>query len=336
MGGLYLSDAPEGSPGRHRIAPLSFVAPMGYFAFTADGNTGSGPEHLNFKLSASAGSLGLFTSNLDLIDRVVYGPQTTGVSQGRAPDGSPDLAFFDTPSPGAGNPGLLPVYVTNITYTLLAYSSVWHFNQSNNLDGVNWTATNYNDSGWQIGPGLLAGGENNAAIVPLINTTLRAPNSPPSGLSSGHAYYFRTMVVSTNDLTGFTLTARMRLDDCAVIYLNGAEFSRPRMGAGVITNRSFGGVAVGGNSDADTDELFTIPESLWRPGTNFIAVEVHQNSANSSDLVWGLALEASRYYTNATSVVLNEVLANNGTYTNGDGSITDWIELYNPSACRWT
>lgn len=332
MGGLYLSDAPEGSPGRHRIAPLSFVAPMGYFAFTADGNTGSGPEHLNFKLSASAGSLGLFTSNLDLIDRVVYGPQTTGVSQGRAPDGSPDLAFFDTPSPGAGNPGLLPVYVTNITYTLLAYSSVWHFNQSNNLDGVNWTATNYNDSGWQIGPGLLAGGENNAAIVPLINTTLRAPNSPPSGLSSGHAYYFRTMVVSTNDLTGFTLTARMRLDDCAVIYLNGAEFSRPRMGAGVITNRSFGGVAVGGNSDADTDELFTIPESLWRPGTNFIAVEVHQNSANSSDLVWGLALEASRYYTNATSVVLNEVLANNGTYTNGDGSITDWIELYNPSA----
>lgn len=331
MGGLYLTDAPDGSPDRHRIALLSFIPARGYFAFKADGNTDAGPEHLNFGLASDAGSIGLFTANLGLIDRVVCGPQTTGVSQGRSPDGSATIASFNLPTPGSGNPGALPNYVTNITFSLMDYSSVWRFNQSNNLDGINWTATNYNDSGWQSGPGLL-GFETASAIVPLINTSLLNPQTPPPGLSAGHAYYFRTAVVVTNDLTGFTLTARMRLDDCGVIYLNGAEFSRPRMGSGTITNRSLGSAATGSNTDATADEFFTIPASLLHAGTNLVAVEVHQSSASSSDVVWGMALEANRYVTNSTSVVLNEVLADNGAYPNADGTVTDWVELYNPSA----
>jgi len=331
MGGLYLSDAPEGSPARHSIAPLSYLAAGGFFAFKADGNVDSGPEHLNFKLSPGAGSIGLFTAELTLIDRIVYGPQTTGISQGRSPNGSPTLAFFNPPTPGVGNPGTLPDYVTNLTYTLLTYSSAWRYNQSNNLDGSNWTAPNYDDSGWPVGGGLLAGGENNAAIVPLVNTTLLAPNEPPPGLSPGHAYYFRTAVIVTNDLTGFTLSARMRLDDCAVIYVNGSEISRPRMGSGIITNRSVGGAAIGNNTDATLDEPFTLPPGSLLPGTNIIAVEVHQNSTSSSDIVWGLALDASRYFTNSASVILNEVLADNGSYSNADGTVTDWVELYNPS-----
>lgn len=331
LGGLYLSDAPDGSPARHPIAPLSFIPAGGYFAFKADGNTNAGPEHLNFKLSPSAGSLGLFAADLAVIDRVVYGPQRSGVSQGRSPDGSDTLAFFPTPTPGAGNPGALPIYVTNLSFSLMAYTNIWRFNQSNNLDGLNWTATDYNDSAWQSGPGLLAF-ETSSAITPLINTTLLDPRSPPPGLSAGHAYYFRTTLVVTNDLTGFTLSARMRLDDCGVIYLNGVEFSRPRMPAGPITNTSFGGAAVGSSTDADIDELFTIPSTALHPGTNIIAVEVHQASATSSDIVWGLALDATRFFTNATSVVINEVLADNGSLTNSDGSITDWVELYNPSA----
>ncbi len=331
MGGLYLSDAPDGSPARHLIAPLSYIAPGGYFSFKADGNTNAGPEHLNFGLSPSAGSIGLFAPDLRLIDRVVYGPQTTGVSQGRSPDGNDTVAFFNRPTPGAGNPGALPIYVTNITFSLMAYTNVWRFNQSNNLDAVNWTATNYNDSAWPSGPGLLAF-ENNTALNPLIKTTLLDPRTPPPGLSSGHAYYFRTRLVVTNDLAGFAVTARMRLDDCGVIYINGVEFFRPRMPLGTITNLSFGGGAPGAGADADADETFTIPAATLHPGTNLIAVEVHQINNASSDIVWGLALEATRYFTNVTSVVLNEVLADNGSFTNSDGTIKDWVELYNPSA----
>lgn len=331
MGGLYLSDAPDGSPARHRITPLSFIPASGYFVFKADGNTGSGPEHLNFKLSPDGGSIGLFAADLSLIDRVVYGPQQTGVSQGRSPDGAPDLAFFTTPTPGSGNPGALPVYVTNITYNLMAYTNVWRYNQTSNLDGVNWTSPAYDDSTWPAGPGLLAY-ETSSAIAPLINTPLLAPNSPPPGLGSGHAYYFRTTLVVTNDLTGFTVTAKMRLDDCGVIYINGVEFARPRMPAGNISNLTFGSGAIGGGTDADVDESLVIPANLLPPGTNVIAVEVHQVNSGSSDIVWGMALEANRFITNVTTVVLNEVLADNGSLTNADGTLTDWVELYNPSA----
>ncbi len=331
LGGLYLTDAPEGSPAQHRIAPLSYIAAGGFFAFQADGNPNAGPEHLNFKLSPDAGSLGLFAADLGLIDNVVYGPQTRGVSQGRSPDGSDELAFFSTPTPGAGNPGALPIYVTNLTVRLMDYASVWRFNQSNNLEGVNWTATNYNDSAWPAGPGLLAF-ENNPAITPLIHTTLLDPRIPPPGLGAGHAYYFRTTVLVTNDLAGFTVTAQMRLDDCAVIYINGSEFSRIRLPGGAITNLSFASSPLGGSGDADVDESFTIPASLLHPGANIIAVEVHQVNSTSTDIVWGLALEANRFITNVTSVVFNEVLANNGSATNSDGTITDWVEVFNPSA----
>jgi hypothetical protein len=332
MGGLYLSDEPAGLPGMHPITPLSFIAPSGWFAFKADGNTNSGPEHLNFRLAPEQGRIGLFAADLTLLDQVTYGPQTRGISQGRTPDGGTALAFFTTPTPGAGNPGVLPVYVTNLTVSLMAYTNLWRYQQSNNLDGVNWTATNYNDSAWQSGAGLLAGGESNPAITSLVSTTLLTPAAPPPGLSAGHAYYFRTPLILTNSLSGYTINARMRLDDCGVLYINGVEFMRIRLGAGTITNGSFGTlVNSGGSGDADVDETFSLPASMLHLGTNLIAMEVHQNGSGSSDIVWGLALDATLSVTNYSAVTLNEVLADNSSYTNADGTLTDWIELFNPS-----
>ncbi len=334
IGGCYLSEVPDTLPARFQIAPLSFISGNGELAFIADGNAQNSPRHLNFSLAQEWGTLGLFAPDLTVLDRILYGPQTDDVSMGRTPNGGNTLAFFATPTPGSGNPGATgPCTVSNITVNLMTYAQVWKYNQTQNLDGVNWTATNYSDSAWPSGPGLLAF-ESNPAITPLINTTLANPLSPPSGLGSGHAYYFRTTLRVTNDLNGFTLNARMRLDDCAVIYINGSEFSRPRMPAGTITNGTFGGGAIGSGTDADVDEFFTIPPSRLLPGANVIAVEVHQATSSSSDIVWGLALEAVRSITNcvAPTTVLNEVLANNHSYTNADGSVTDWVELLNPSA----
>ncbi len=331
LGGLFLTDSPDGAPALHEIAALSFIPPGGFIAFKADGNTASGPEHLNFKLSPEQGRIGLFDSDLALIDQVSYGPQTTGLSQGRTPNGTATLAFFATPTPGMGNPGH-STSVTTETLALMPMTNVWRFNQSNNLDGFSWMATNYNDSAWQSGRGLLAY-ETSSWISTLRNTVLLAPNTPPPGLEPGHAYYFRCPLVVSNDLSAHTINAKMRLDDCAVIYINGVEFSRPRMGGGTITNLSFGSSAIGANTDADVDEPFTIPASRFHVGTNIIAVEVHQGNSNSSDVVWGMSLEATRSITNfiTTSLVLSEILAAPGAQTNSDGTLTDWVELFNPS-----
>jgi hypothetical protein len=334
VGGCFLSEVPDTWPARFQVAPLSFIPAQGELAFIADGNYQNGARHLNFSLTHEWGTLGLFAPDLTLLDRVLYGSQTADVSMGRSPNGGSALAFFATPTPGSGNPGSTGnCTVTNITINLMAYTQAWKYNQSNNLDGIAWYATNYNDSAWQgPGQGLLAY-ENNTAITPLIHTTLLAPASPPPGLVSGHAYYFRTTLVVTNDLSAYTLIAMMRLDDCGVIYINGAEFSRPRMPAGVITNGTFGSGAIGSGTDATVDEYFTIPSAWFHLGTNVIAVEVHQVNANSSDIVWGMGLDATRSITNCATAVaaLNEVMANNQSYTNADGTVTDWVELFNPS-----
>jgi len=80
-------------PARHEIAALSYIAAGGFFAFKADGNADAGPEHLNFKLAAEPGAIGLFAPDLSLIDLVLYGPQSTGISEGRSPNGASSWPF---------------------------------------------------------------------------------------------------------------------------------------------------------------------------------------------------------------------------------------------------
>src|SRR5262249_46241451 len=124
------------------------------------------------------------------------------------------------------------------TNRLLSYNGLWKYDQTENLDGIAWSAPSYDDSLWPQGAGLLAF-ENNSVITPLINTVLAAPNAPPTGLGSGHAYYFRTKVNVPAQLASASILATFRCDDGAVIYTNGSEALRIRMAPqDVITNLS--------------------------------------------------------------------------------------------------
>jgi hypothetical protein len=190
------------------------------------------------------------------------------------------------------DPGLPGAAVTN---RVLNYTNIWKYNQTNNLDAVNWMATNYADGTWPSGPGLLAY-ENNSSITPLIKTTLTSPQSPPAGLSAAHAYYFRTKVTVTNDLLPGTLLASVRVDDGAMIYINGSEAKRIRMPSGTITNMSFAtGFPPDSSADAVLDEQLEMPGWGLSPGTNLVAVSVHQANSGSSDIVWGMTLDVVGY-----------------------------------------
>lgn len=317
LGGLFLTDTPDGLLTRHEIAALTFIPAGGFIVFKADGNSAAGPEHLNFKLSAEQGRIGLVAPDLTLIDQVAYGPQTAGQSQGRSPNGAGPLAVFAHPTPGMGNPGFL-TSVTTETLSLMPMTNIWRFNQTEDLSAVNWYATNYDDSAWPTG----------AALLYVESSTLPAPKNTP--LTLGRiTYYFRATFFMPTNPAGFTLTARTVLDDGAVIYLNG-DMTPPigmdgsTFNYATLASRTVGEAAL---------ESVTLPAHLLKAGTNHVAVEVHQVSSGSSDIVWGMALEATRLLTNivTTPLVLNEVLAAPGSQTNSDGSVADWVELYNPS-----
>jgi len=189
-----------------------------------------------------------------------------------------------------GSPG---APVTNRVYD---YSGSWRYDQSNNLDSVAWYQPAFNDSAWPSGPGLLAA-DNNASILPLIGTVLLAPNAPPPGLAQGHACYFRTTFqVPSNNLLAGPLIGTFRVDDGAMVYVNGNEALRIRMPAGSISNTTAAtAFPPGGASDATTDEPFVLSVPALPPGTNFIAASVHQQNTGSSDIVWGMTLDVVGY-----------------------------------------
>jgi hypothetical protein len=341
-------------PGGATIAPRSFLVlakdPTAFnFAYgpsvqVYDGFSG------NLQSDGETVSLlkpGPVTNQPTVVDRVRYEPDApwppaTNNSSLQLRDASQDNSRVANWTVGAS------LSVPPQTVPLLAYSSPWKFMQVSNLDGVNWTAPAYNDSSWPAGAGLLAF-ENNASILPLVNTTLNDPRIATNGMSGGHAYYFRTTVNITGDLTGFTINASAYVDDGAVFYVNGFEAVRLRIPEGVVTNGTFTTNQPPGG-DALSPDLFTIPGSFFfLSGTNFIAVEVHQNQANSSDITFGLDLQANHPGTSGATVAtpgasnsvaavlpafpavwLNELQADNLTGPlDNFGQLEPWVEIHN-------
>jgi hypothetical protein len=163
---------------------------------------------------------------------------------------------------------------------IFTVTNSWRYNQTSNLDAVSWTIAAYNDAAWPQGPGLLYS-ETNAAISPR-NTALTLGRT---------TYYFRThFSLGTVAMTD-VLTFSNRIDDGAVFYLNGVEVQRVRM-PGAPTNIAYATFATGTPSggDATSWDVFSIPATNAIAGDNVLAVEVHQNSSSSSDILFGAAL----------------------------------------------
>ena len=96
--GVYLGT----SNAVQQLTSLSFIPPGGYVQLHAD--EGVGPDHLDFKLPATAGAIILYDEAGAELQRVRYGAQAVGVTQGRLPDGSSNIVSFPgTASPAAMN-----------------------------------------------------------------------------------------------------------------------------------------------------------------------------------------------------------------------------------------
>ena len=85
-----------------QLTSLSFIPPKGFVQLFADEKPGA--DHLDFKLPAAGGIIVLSDESGIEIDRINYSAQPEGVSMGRLPDGSDNLASFPSGgSPGASN-----------------------------------------------------------------------------------------------------------------------------------------------------------------------------------------------------------------------------------------
>jgi hypothetical protein len=214
--------------------------------------------------------------------------------------------------------------------SLLTITNLWRYEQSGTDLGTAWREPAYNDTPWASGRALLY----------VEGAALPAPKSTPLTLGP-LTFYFRTTFLYDGPTSGVRLAASTIVDDAAVIYLNGRELLR--VGFNDASEITFDRPADRGVGDAAREGPIVVGGEALRSGTNVVAVEVHQNSPGSSDVVWGMELEVEGVAEPATpgranslaqvlppfpAVFINEVLAlNTAGPLDGFGEREPWIEL---------
>jgi len=185
--------------------------------------------------------------------------------------------------------------VTKPPFNVLSYSNVWKYNQDGVSLGTAWHDVVYDDSQWPSGPGVLGVETDNQIVLPLTNTVLSLTNAAARTIT----YYFRTHFQITNDLESISVVSSNLIDDGVVLYLNGEEIYRYNLAAApaVITSTTL--------ATASIEAVWMsnpLPPSVLRQGDNVLTAEVHQASATSSDIVFGLQIMA--FYPPPTQLVI--------------------------------
>lgn len=160
--------------------------------------------------------------------------------------------------------------------TLISYGSTWKY-LDNNTRPANWQTSGYNDASWASGPSELGYGD-----AP-VTTVSYGPDANNKYITT----YFRISVNIPNPAIYADFTLNVRRDDGIVVYINGTERYANNMPAGRLHNTLASSAA---GDDGATPQTTTLSSSFFTSGTNVIAVEVHQNAANSSDLTFDLEL----------------------------------------------
>ncbi len=331
LGGLYLTDSPLGRVKQHRIADLSFISPAGFASFIADG--GSSADHLNFRLTSDVGTIALADYREMLIDCVSYGPQRAGISTGLCPDGGVTNLTQGIRTPGSPNycPVPPPPPAPPVLVSLVSLTNVWRFFTNGVEPAVNWTSLDYDEAGWQgQGPALLGrirstGG---AFLPEPVMTPLGVANVAPGKFT----YHFRTSFILSAVPAFTSLQISNVVDDGAVFYLNGLEVARFNMPAGPVATNT-----PAANNLLDAVWASPSPSTLsvtnLQVGMNVLAVEIHNATATSQDIVFGMRLDGI-IVTNSVVVgglVISEIMADNAGSLTVDGRTPDWIEFHNPT-----
>ncbi len=151
-------------------------------------------------------------------------------------------------------------------------SAWWYWDGGGDL-GTAWR-TSAGGSGWESGDGPLGYGET------YLDTTITS--------SSRITTYFTTQFTVDDASAVSSMIGQVMYDDGFVAYVNGVEIGRAAMPSGTVTATTLSSGHEAANAYVTFD--WSALRTALRDGTNTIAVEVHQSSSGSSDLVFDLAL----------------------------------------------
>lgn len=163
----------------------------------------------------------------------------------------------------------------------LPQSAVWSYLDDGSDLGTAWSDPAFDDSAWATGVGEFGYGDGDENTVVSYG---------PSASPKYRTTYFRSSFVAS--ATPSTVTLNLRVDDGAVVYINGVEAARFNMPSGPVSWGTAAPNAIYGSAER-ADRVFAVDPSLIQVGDNVIAVEVHQNTLGSSDLSFLASLTAA-------------------------------------------
>ena len=176
------------------------------------------PGHVSFGLSVDGEMIGLLDAQGTEIDKVMFGPQTVDVSEGRVPDGAASVALLPLPTPGLANPQLQKT--TTTTVALVEEKATKRVLVPTGPISDDWKGgATFDDSSWRLCAGAPGGVgyEADKGYETLITLDTKAQMY---GSGKNNTCYIRIpFTVDASALGGISkLTLKMRYDDGFIAY----------------------------------------------------------------------------------------------------------------------
>lgn len=229
----------------------------------------------------SASEEGIYEA-LDLGDSIPFllnGENTLAVEIHQADPASSDVSF---------DMDLIALDAQGTEEALVSQRALWIYDDTGVDRGASdqdpdlaWFGPLFDDSSWNSGPAELGygDGDGNTFFPTLLSYGPDPANKPVT------TYFRRQFEVDSTILESLdSLNLSILRDDSAVVYLNGQEVVRDNLDEGEI---DFETLALGSSS---TTTNWTLNSELLSPGSNTIAVEIHQQDPASTDLLFDLRL----------------------------------------------
>lgn len=209
-------------------------------------------------------------------DHLPYTQQRAGEAITFDPSGTD----YITASEGYNQPLWKYKRVAGTQTDLIPSGATWKYLQQLNDQGTAWREVNFNDTTWKAGRAELGyGDKDELTLLP----------SKVSGIRPITTYFRRSFEVFDPAALS-SVRMWLKRDDGAVVYLNGQEIIRSNMPEGTIAFATRASSTVGGSTESQWFS-YSIDPALFLAGTNVMAVEVHQDSPDSSDLSFDLELD---------------------------------------------
>lgn len=241
-------------------------------------------------------------------------PPTPSLPNGQVPAGSP-ITFSartgavyvttDGSDPrlpgGAISPKAQRLGTGAVETAVVSAGATWRFLDDGTDPGASWKDLTFDDTTWASGPTEIGYGDGDEA------TTSKFVDADPAtdGVQKNITTYFRKKFDVANFASVTDVRLRLVRDDGAVIYLNGREVWRNNMPAGLITPTVRAVAGAGGTDESAWNEVsLTKADSGLKPVDNILAVEVHQQDPNSSDISFNFEVLVSGV-SNGTALAVN-------------------------------